>query len=146
MSTSTDLLSWSEPEPVAHAEQPWENNRIGGACPPIRTPDGWLTFYHAVETTDPAVRAVTYRVGAMLLDPADPRRVLARTPEPILEPEAYYERTGLYIPNVVFPTACVRRDDELFLYYGACDTCIGLARASLKAVLDHLRRFPAPRS
>jgi predicted GH43/DUF377 family glycosyl hydrolase len=144
ISTSADLRDWSEPELLARAVFPWENNRIGGACPPLRTDRGWLLFYHAVETTDPAVRAVTYRMGAMLLDLADPRRVLARSPGPLLVPEAYYERIGLYIPNVVFPTACVVRGDELMLYYGACDTCIGLARASLRAVLEHLLRCPPP--
>ncbi len=140
ISYSDDLARWTEPVLLARAEYPWENNRIGGSCPPILTEEGWLVFYHGVETTDPAVRAVTYRMGAMLLDRDDPQRILARSPEPLFWPEAYYERTGLYIPNVVFPTACVARGDELMLYYGACDTCIGLARASLSAVLQHLER------
>lgn len=140
MSTSDDLRHWSEPALLARAEFPWENNRIGGSCPPIRTDQGWLVFYHGVETTDPSVRAVTYRMGAMLLALDDPTRILARSPVPLLEPEAYYERVGLYIPNVVFPTACITRDDELLLYYGACDTCIGLARAHLPDVLRHLSR------
>lgn len=142
ISYSSDLVQWSEPELLAQAGYAWENNRIGGSCPPIRTERGWLVFYHGVETTDAAVRAVTYRMGAMLLALDNPRRILARTPEPIFAPEAYYERVGLYIPNVVFPTACVVRGDDLFLYYGACDTCIGLARGSLRAVLDHLSHHP----
>ncbi len=142
ISFSADLVSWTEPEWVAAAEFGWENNRIGGSCPPIRTEHGWLVFYHGVETTDAAVRAVTYRMGAMLLGLEDPRRVLARSPVPMFAPEAYYERVGLYLPNVVFPTACLVRGDELMLYYGACDTCIGLARGSLRAVLDHLLRHP----
>lgn len=142
ISYSGDLACWSEPELLARAAYSWENNRIGGACPPILTEHGWLVFYHGVETTDAAARAVTYRMGAMLLDPDDPRRILARSPEPLLAPESYYERVGLYIPNVVFPTACVARGDELLLYYGACDTCIGLARGSLRAVLGHLLRHP----
>jgi len=139
ISDSADLRAWSAPELLARAEFPWENNRIGGSCPPLRTDAGWLVFYHGVETTDASVRAVTYRMGAMLLALDDPRRILARSAAPLFGPEAYYERVGAYIPNVVFPTACVRRgDDELLLYYGACDTCIGLARASLRAVLAHL--------
>lgn len=138
-STSDDLLSWSDPMPLAQAAFPWESNRIGGSCPPIRTAEGWLLLYHGVETTDPAVRAVTYRMGAMLLDLEDPTRILARTPEPIFEPKEYYETTGAYIPNVVFPTSCIQQGDTLMLYYGACDTCIGLARASMAALLRHLR-------
>lgn len=145
ISFSEDLAGWSEPVLLATAEAAWENNRIGGAAPPIRTPEGWLMLYHAVETTDAAVRAVTYRVGAMLLDLADPRKIIARTPEPIFQPSAYYERTGLYIPNVVFPTSCLLRGSELWLYYGACDTCIGLARAPLEAVMSVLRSRSARR-
>jgi beta-1,2-mannobiose phosphorylase / 1,2-beta-oligomannan phosphorylase len=138
ISYSDDLQSWTAPELLARAELPWESNRIGGSCPPIRTEAGWLVFYHGVETTDPAVRAVTYRMGAMLLALDEPTRILARSAGPLFEPEAYYEKTGLYIPNVVFPTACVVRGDELLLYYGACDTCIGLARGSLRDVLTTL--------
>lgn len=141
-STSTDLRTWSSPTLLARGEQDWENNRIGGSCPPILTEFGWLTFYHGVETTDTAARAVTYRMGAMLLDRDDPARIIGRSPLPLFEPEAYYERVGLYIPNVVFPTACLVRGDELLLYYGACDTCIGLARASLREVLAWLLAHP----
>ena len=116
LSVSDDLRTWSEPEILAEAAYPWENNRIGGSCPPIRTPEGWLVFYHGVETTDPSVRAVTYRMGAMLLDLDEPTRILRRSAVPLFEPVEYYERTGLYIPNVVFPTACLLEDDTLMLY------------------------------
>lgn len=140
LSFSPDLRQWTEPEVIAAAEFPWENNRIGGSTPPIRTHEGWLVFYHGVETVNAATRAVIYRMGAMLLDLDDPRHVLARSSRPLFEPEAYYERVGLYIPNVIFPTACLRRGEELWLYYGACDTCIGLATARLADVLKELRR------
>ena len=68
----------------------------------------------------------------------DPRRVLARTPAPIMEPEAYYERFGLYIPNVVFPTGAVVVDGLVWLYYGCCDTAIALATCPLDDLLDHI--------
>lgn len=140
ISFSEDLRTWTEPELVAKAMFPWESNRIGGSTPPIRTEEGWLVFYHGVEDEDASVRRVVYRMGAMLLDLENPRRVLARCPQPLFEPEAYYEKVGLYIPNVVFPTGAVVRGDTIQLYYGACDTCIGLATASLTAVLAEVRR------
>ena len=93
---------------------------------------------HSVEGGRPETRYVCCRLGALLLDLEDPRRVLARTAEPIFEPEAYYERFGLYIPNVVFPTGNVVVDGVLHLYYGCCDTCIGLATCPLDALLDHV--------
>jgi len=138
ISFSADLLNWTEPEVVAQPEQPWEGNRIGGAAPPIRTPAGWLVLYHGVEDIHPPTRRVCYRLGAMLLDLADPRKVLARTTRFIMEPETYYERFGLYIPNVVFPTGAVVKDGLLWLYYGVCDTAIALATAPLDALVEHV--------
>lgn len=140
---SDDLHTWSEPKPLIQPEFEWEGTRIGGSTPPIKTDAGWLTFYHGVEEAEPATRRVIYRMGAMLLDLDDPRKVIARCPHPIFQPEAYYEKFGLFIPNVVFPTAAVVVEDEIYLYYGCCDTAIGLATAKLIDVLDTVLQFPA---
>lgn len=138
LSFSDDLETWSDPELLATGREGWESGRIGGSTPPIRTDEGWLVLYHGVEETAPADRRVVYRLGAMLLDLADPRKVLARTRRFLMEPEAYYELFGLYIPNVIFPTGAVVREGEVWLYYGVCDTAIALARAPLAAVLDRV--------
>jgi predicted GH43/DUF377 family glycosyl hydrolase len=63
----------------------------------------------------------------MLLDPADPGRVLARTPAPILEPFLSEERHGT-VPNVVFPTAIEEVEGHRFVFYGMADSSIGVAR------------------
>jgi predicted GH43/DUF377 family glycosyl hydrolase len=86
-----------------------------------------------------------YRVGLALLDLEDPRRVLRRGDEWVVGPRATYEITG-DIPNVVFPCGAVldRASDELRLYYGAADTCVGLLTAQIGDVLDWLRTQPAP--
>jgi predicted GH43/DUF377 family glycosyl hydrolase len=138
ISFSDDLQAWSEPEIVARPEQPWEGNRIGGSTPPIRTDAGWLVLYHGVEDAYPPTRRVVYRLGGMLLDLEDPRRVLARTPRFIMEPEAYYERFGLYIPDVIFPTGNVVKDGLLWVYYGVCDTAIALATVPLEELVEHV--------
>lgn len=140
ISFSDDLLAWTPYEPVLRPELPWEDNRIGGSTPPIRTEAGWLVFYHGVQNLDPSVKTVVYRMGAAMLDLNDPRRVIARCREPLLEPEAYYERFGLYIPNVVFPTGAVVRDGVIHLYYGCCDTSIALATARLDDVVERVMR------
>jgi predicted GH43/DUF377 family glycosyl hydrolase len=135
---SEDLETWSVPRLLAQPRRAWEGDRIGASTPPIRTEQGWLLLYHGVELTDADTRRVVYRVGAMLLDPDQPSKVLARTPEPIFEPREYYEHFGLYIPHVVFPTGAVVVDETLWMYYGVCDTAIALARAPLSDLIRHL--------
>jgi predicted GH43/DUF377 family glycosyl hydrolase len=138
ISYSTDLETWTEPEVVIRPKFKWEDNRIGGSTPPVRTDRGWLVLYHGVENTNPATRRVIYRLGAMMLDLDDPRKVIARAPDFIMEPEAYYEKFGLFIPNVIFPTGNVVKDGLLWIYYGCCDTAIGLATVPLDDLVDHI--------
>jgi beta-1,2-mannobiose phosphorylase / 1,2-beta-oligomannan phosphorylase len=70
----------------------------------------------------------------MLLHPEQPARVLKLSPNPILVPEADFEREG-FVPNVIFPTGAVVRGDTLLIYYGAADTCTGVAELALREVL-----------
>ncbi len=138
ISYSHDMVHWTEPESLLRPIFQWEDNRIGGSTPPIRTAAGWLVFYHGVENRDPKAREVVYRLGAALLDIDNPKKVLARSPECIMEPQEYYEHFGLYIPHVIFPTAAILREDTIYLYYGVCDTAIALATLSLGELLDYL--------
>ena len=89
------------------------------------------------------VNGPVYRIGLVLLDRNNPARVLRRTSEWVLAPVADYERTG-DVPNTIFPTGLVydSTTDQLRLYYGAADTAVALATASLSAVLDHLLSCP----
>ena len=127
-------MTWKEDCLLAAPAFDWELKKIGGSTPPLRTPDGWLVLYHGVDARN------IYRVGAFLLDLEDPCRILARTPEPILEPEYEYETRGLMPCGVVFPTGNVIVDGRLFVYYGAADTTIAVATAPLDEVLEHLRK------
>lgn len=56
---------------------------------------------------------------------------MARSVEPLLEPELPEELTGI-VPNVVFPTAIEPLDDSSSsayqVYYGMADSRIGVAR------------------
>lgn len=139
---SEDLERWSEPVPLIKPEQPWEGGRIGGATPPIRTAQGWLMLYHGVETQHPPTKRVCYRLGAVMLDLDDPTQVLARPRHFLMEPETYYERFGLFIPNVIFPTGGVVVDGLLHLYYGVCDTAIALATVPLEQLVEHVMQEP----
>jgi predicted GH43/DUF377 family glycosyl hydrolase len=53
-----------------------------------------------------------------------------------MEPTESYETFGLAIPNVVFSTANLIVNDEVWIDYSCCDTSIALA----KVKLDHLIR------
>lgn len=132
---SESLLDWPASTLLAKAIYPWER-KIGGSTPPLRSDKGWLTLYHGVDEKG------VYRVGALLLDLTNPRRVLARLPEPILEPETEFEWHGLYPHGVVFPTANVVKDGRLFVYYGCADQTIGVATCDFRALVDHVHRHP----
>ncbi len=142
LSRSTDLKSWSAPEPVMsrRAGGWWDSTRIGMGPPPLETPDGWLVIYHGVRTT---VSGQLYRAGLALLDLEQPAKVLRRSPEWVLGPRAEYEVTG-DVPGVVFPCGLTldKPSGQLRLYYGAADTCIGLATAQLADALNYLRDCP----
>ncbi len=138
---SDDLETWSDPELLFEPQFEWEGTRIGGSTPPIKTEAGWLMFYHGVEEIYPPTRRVVYRLGVVLLDLENPRKVIARCPHFVMEPEEYYEKTGLYIPNVIFPTGAVLVQNELYLYYGCCDTAIGLATVDVNEFVDYVLSF-----
>jgi predicted GH43/DUF377 family glycosyl hydrolase len=143
LSRSPDLRSWGPPVLVLPAREGgwWDSVRLGAGPPPIETASGWLLLYHGVRQT---VSGALYRMGAVLLDLDDPALVLARSPDWLLGPVTDYERVG-DVPGVVFPCGLVSPpgSDELRVYYGAADTCIGLASASLAQLLGYLARCPA---
>ncbi len=117
---------------IAHAEQDWEVLKIGGGPPPVRVAEGWLLLYHGVSgwiSPNPfePQKHVYYAAGGLLLDAADPSRVLARTRLPLLTAETDEERVGI-VGNVVFPTAVVDVAGALYTFYGMADEAIGLAR------------------
>lgn len=116
---------------VAMSEHAWEELKIGGGPPPLRVDEGWLLLHHGVsgilrvEDGDQQ-SGVNYAAGAMILDAADPSRVLERTPEPLLQAETRDELDGI-VPNVVFPTAIEQVDGRYFVFYGMADSKIGVA-------------------
>lgn len=110
---------------------PWEAKKIGAGCPPIQTPEGWLLIYHGVDADH------VYRAGIALLNLDDPQRVIARSSEPILAPEADYERVG-DVPNVVFPQGLVILDGVAHVYYGGADKVVALATAPLNDIVSYL--------
>jgi len=139
MSWSPDLVHWGDARVLLAARRGgwWDANKIGLGPPPLETPLGWLICYHGVR---PTASGSIYRLGLAMLDLEDPRRVLTRGDEWVFGPHAPYERSG-DVPDVVFPCGWLMDDDgdTLRMYYGAADSTIGLATASLADLVDHLK-------
>ena len=132
LASSADLVHW-KPESVVMTGRPhfWDE-MIGSGPPPVLTDAGWLHIYHGVATHFQA--ANIYQAGAVILDRDDPGKVLARTPENLLEPREMWELNG-QVPNVVFPSGLVLDSGQVHLYYGAADTAVGYAVTALDRVL-----------
>jgi predicted GH43/DUF377 family glycosyl hydrolase len=120
---------------IMKSEQFWENKKIGGSVPPIKTDKGWLLLYHAVDDS------FVYRGSVALLDLENPSKVIARIPYPLLEPEEYYERYG-DVNNVVFPEGAYINEGKLYIYYGAADKYIAIASIAIEELLSELEKYP----
>ncbi|GAC1637216.1 MAG: hypothetical protein NVS4B8_01750 [Herpetosiphon sp.] len=139
LADSTKLALWRHHQPLAFPEQSWEGLKIGGGTPPLLTHLGWLTLFHGVEGyIVPGVdhqRHVRYTAGILVLDRHDPRKILYRSPDPIMVPETIDEQQGI-VSNVVFPTAVDPHGPrEVDIYYGMADARIGAARLTLPDTL-----------
>jgi predicted GH43/DUF377 family glycosyl hydrolase len=139
---SDDLLHWGRHEPLFSGAAVWENGRVGGGAPPLRLAEGWLEIYHGNRRPEKPGEVGRYQAAAMLLDAANPAKILKHTFAPILTPTEPYETSG-FVPDVVFPSGVVQRGDVLDVYYGAGDTYTAVAQTSLADLVEQLRRLPA---
>lgn len=133
LSRSPDLIHWGRTELLLErGNRYWESAKIGPGPTPIKTPKGWLVIYHGCRKN---MNGYQYNAGCMMLDLDDPLRVIGKLRAPILCPETQYERVG-NVGNVVFPTGAIVKDGELYLYYGAADSAMCLAKANLLEVVE----------
>ena len=147
LSESEDLVTWRPVSAVMQGRWRYWDERIGSGPPPVKTREGWLHMYHGVATHFAGVNI--YQAGAVLLDLKDPRKVIARTRDNVLEPRELYEMVG-QVPNVVFPSGWIidDLDDEGFasldarvrVYYGAADTSVALAVTTVGRLIEECRR------
>jgi len=141
LSFSPDLKHWGDHRTLIKTRHAyWDCHRVGLACQPIETPQGWMIFYHGVRVT---TAGGIYRVGLALLDLEEPWRVLRRSNEWVLGPQAIYERVG-DVDDVVFPTGAVviKETDQLHLYYGAADCTVAVATAKFSSCLEYILSSP----
>ncbi len=107
---------------------------IGGGCPPIETPLGWLLIYHRVIGKN---EKRIYCAGLALFDAKDPTKLIAKRKEPLFYPQEAWETSG-DVNNVVFPTGAVLKEGRLYIYYGAADKHIGAKSMILDELLATL--------
>jgi len=143
LSFSPDLKHWGDHQILIEAREGawWDANKIGLSTPPMETEEGWLILYHGVRQT---ASGCLYRLGLALLDLEDPRKVLRRGDSWVFGPEQTFERIG-DVGDVVFPCGWILDEDtrQVRMYYGAADTCICLATAKLRDLLDYLKSSQA---
>lgn len=133
LAESPDRLHWGNHKCIATTrENMWDCARVGAGAAPIKTKDGWLEIYHGADYNH------RYCLGALLLDLNDPSKVLARSKEPIMEPNAEYEQTGFF-GNVVFTNGHIVEGDKIIMYYGASDEVICRAEFSIQEILNTLK-------
>jgi len=137
----------------------FDNIFVETGPPPIKTDKGWLVFYHGIND------AIQYHLGLLLLDLEDPSHILYRSNEPIFGPRDQIELSGIvdiipgaikllergdddrlksllkqaeqegFMPQVTFCPGAVVLGDEIHIYYGAGDSYICTASASLRDIL-----------
>ena len=138
---SNDLKTYHRHTVLARPleENAWEDNKIGIAGPPVETEKGFVLIYHGVSKAKKDYGAkgeyAQYALGIMLLDKADPSIVRYRQAEPVLTPQLSWEQNG-HVPNVVFSCGQVIMDDDLYVYYAGADQSIGVAKASMKDIME----------
>lgn len=139
MSESPDLKYWGDSRMLLAVEHvPFANDKVGPAAPPVKTAQGWLTTFHAVDFDDSRGKngwedfwKKRYTAGIMLLDLNDPSKVIGMCKVPLLAPETGYERDG-FRNDVIFPGGMILEDSgEVKIYYGAADTVECLATADI---------------
>ncbi len=141
--TYTEKLDWPSMPTIKDAPDPqslpdhfvaWHKRTRSAASPPIKTEEGWLLLYHAMD----ADGSNRYKLGAMLLDLEDPNKVICRSQRPILEPEKWYEND--WKPGIIYANGSVVKEGKLFVYYGGGDKYIGVASIELKQLLNSMKK------
>jgi beta-1,2-mannobiose phosphorylase / 1,2-beta-oligomannan phosphorylase len=134
-STSLDLIHWGQHQLVlTTTDSGFENGRIGAGVPPIKTSEGWLSLYHAATSNN------VYSMSAFLTSLDNPHRVIKKLNVPLISADLPFEKEGFF-NHVVFACGCVHKEDTLWVYYGAADQSIALAKISLNDIMKALQPY-----
>ena len=132
IAASDNVRRWDDSGVCQQPARVWDLIQLGNCGSPIETDAGWLVLTHGVG----AMR--TYSIGALLLDIADPTKVLGSLRDPLLTPMPD-ERHG-YVPNVVYSCGAMIHANTLVVPYGIADGSIGIATVAVDELVARLRR------
>jgi predicted GH43/DUF377 family glycosyl hydrolase len=121
---------WNAPKKLIAPKQPWEMVKLGNCGSPIETEAGWLVITHGVGPMR------QYSIGAILLDLADPTKVIGRLSDPLLKPQEN-EREG-YVPNVVYTCGSMLHNRNLILPYAMSDIATAICTIPIDDLLEAL--------
>jgi predicted GH43/DUF377 family glycosyl hydrolase len=136
LDTSETPFAKEAPDPQALPDHivAWHKRTRSAAAPPLKTKDGWLLLYHAMDKDDPD----RYKLGALLLDLKDPEKVLYRAQHPILEPDTWYENDWKL--GIIYASGAIVKDGKLLVYYGGGDKHIGIASIILSDLINSMKK------
>jgi len=124
LALSPDALHWKpwDAPYIRPRKSALASMRMGGGAPPIRTPQGWLILYHAVETRG---LVGIYRTFWALADADAPWRITRlEDATPLLEANAALTaplEAQMYLRDVVFTTGVVDAGDRYIVASGEAD-------------------------
>ncbi len=133
---NTPTQGWNKETLLQEPEFSWEMTQIGNCGSPIEINGkitvggkefengGWLVITHGVAA------GRVYSIGAILLDKNDPSIILAKTPEPLFEPEG---RGGL-VPHVTYSCGGLVHKDVLHLPVAEKDEQIVMQKIALQEI------------
>ncbi len=132
LATSTDLVHWApvetqDGELVSVLEKRpgrFDSSFPETGPPPVLTSRGIVVIYNGKNAQTNA-----YAAGEALFAKDDPRHLLERTENPVLQPELPFEKSGQYVAGTTFAEGLVFFHTKWFLYYGCADSLVGVATA-----------------
>lgn len=124
---------------ITRREDSWDSRKISVGATPLKTSEGWLVIYNAVDDLHDRI----YQIGAMLLDLLDPTKVLFRSRAPILSAKTHYENQGLKY-GVVYACGAIEHNKELLVYYGGSDQYVCIAHSPIDEFLAKLKNTGRP--
>ena len=132
IATSDNINIWRKAKIIQEPKYHWEFIQVGNSGSPIETKDGWLIITHAVGPMR------EYVLGACLMDPDNPEKVIGRLKTPLMIPNDE-EREG-YVPNVIYSCGSMIHNNSLIIPYAMSDYASTYASINLEELLHELKK------